>query len=82
MQEAKNFFANLIRILNFLMAVLSFLMVARASLAGERKTPEVETKEITIGHAAPMPLYAAGAVLSLAGFVLLAVYLWRLYKGK
>ena len=82
MQDAKTFCSNLIRILNFLLSVLSFLTVARAAMVGERRAAPVETKEITIGHSEISPLYAIGAAASVLGLLVTAVLLWRWYKGK
>lgn len=82
MQDAKTFCSNLIRILNFLLSVLSFLTVARAAMVGERRAAPVKTKEITIGHTALSPLYVLGAAASVLGLLVTAVLLWRWYRGK
>ncbi len=82
MQDAKTFCSRLIRILNFLLSVLSFLTVARAAMEGERRAAPVKTKEITIGHTELSPFYALGAAASVLGLLVIAVLLWRRYKGK
>ncbi len=82
MQDAKTFCSRLIRILNFLLSVLSFLTVARAAMEGERRAAPVKTKEITIGHTELSPIYALGAAASVLGLLVIAVLLWRRYKGK
>ncbi len=82
MQDAKTFCSRLIRILNFLLSVLSLLTVARAAMVGERRAAPVKTKEITIGHTELSPLYALGAVASVLGLLVIAVIFWRRYKGK
>ncbi len=82
MQDAKTFCSRLIRILNFLLSVLSLLTVARAAMVGERRAAPVKTKEITIGHTELSPFYALGAAASVLGLLVIAVLLWRRYKGK
>lgn len=82
MQDAKIFCSNLIRILNFLVSILSFLTVTHATLIRERRASAVKTKEITIGHTQLIPIYILGTALSMMGILVTTVILWHRYKGK
>ena len=72
MEGCRAFISNTVRVLEFLLSVISFISVTRAALlCGASRHAKVATKEVDIGGSSrPDAIQILTAVLSVAAFLL------------